>query len=54
MGESFPTVSKNSTLDEISSLLYHYKAIVVMDSGTTVGIITQADVAAYLGTDTSA
>tara|TARA_Y100000817_G_scaffold247256_1_gene199367 strand:+ start:722 stop:1285 length:564 start_codon:yes stop_codon:yes gene_type:complete len=53
MGESFPTVSKNSTLDEISSLLYHYKAIVVMDSGTTVGIITQADVAAYLGTDTS-
>tara|TARA_A100001037_G_C15153091_1_gene641006 strand:+ start:4276 stop:4839 length:564 start_codon:yes stop_codon:yes gene_type:complete len=53
MGESFPTVGKNSTLDEISNLLYHYKAIVVMDSGSTVGIITQADVAAYLGTDTS-
>ena len=53
MGESFPTIGKNSTLDEISSLLYHYKAIVVMDSGITVGIITHADVAAYLSTETT-
>ena len=49
MSESFPTVGRSSTLDEISSLLDHYKAVMVTDSGRTVGIITQADVAAHLG-----
>ncbi|MFB6072593.1 MAG: CBS domain-containing protein [Halobacterium sp.] len=46
MSESFPTVSKDATLDEISSLLDHYKAVMVTEDGETVGIITQADVAA--------
>lgn len=46
MSESFPTVSRDATLDEISSLLDHYKAVMVTDDGETVGIITQADVAA--------
>jgi predicted transcriptional regulator len=46
MSESFPTVSQDATLDEISSLLDHYKAVMVTDDGETVGIITQADVAA--------
>lgn len=48
MSESFPTVSQDATLDEISSLLDHYKAIMVTDDGDTVGIITQADVAAQI------
>jgi len=48
MSESFPTVSTDATLDEISSLLDHYKAVMVTEDGDTVGIITQADVAARL------
>ena len=48
MSESFPTVSADATLDEISSLLDHYKAVMVTEDGETVGIITQADVAARL------
>ncbi|MFC7045557.1 CBS domain-containing protein [Halobacteriaceae archaeon GCM10025711] len=46
MSESFPTVSKSATLEEISSLLDHYKAVMVTEEGETVGIITEADVAA--------
>jgi predicted transcriptional regulator len=48
MSESFPTVSTDATLDEISSLLDHYKAVMVTEDGDTVGIITQADVAAQI------
>ena len=48
MSESFPTVSEDATLDEISSLLDHYKAVMVTSDGDTVGIITQADVAARI------
>lgn len=48
MSESFPTVSENATLDEISNLLDHYKAVIVTAEGETVGIITQADVAAQM------
>jgi len=46
MSESFPTVSMDATLEEISSLLDHYKAVMVTEGGDTVGIITQADIAA--------
>ncbi|WP_254768326.1 CBS domain-containing protein [Salinilacihabitans rarus] len=48
MSESFPTVSKDATLDEISNLLDHYKAVMITEAGETVGIITEADVAARL------
>ncbi|WP_122090602.1 CBS domain-containing protein [Halalkalicoccus subterraneus] len=48
MAESFPTVSGDATVDEISNLLQHYKAVMVTDTGETVGIITEADVAARL------
>lgn len=48
MAESFPTVSKDATLDEISNLLDHYKAVMITEAGETVGIITEADVAARL------
>ncbi|WP_070364742.1 CBS domain-containing protein [Halodesulfurarchaeum formicicum] len=46
MSESFPTVSTDAVLSEIRSLLEYYKAVMVTEDGTTVGIITQADVAA--------
>ena len=46
MSESFPTVAPDATLAEVSSLLDHYTAVIVTDDGATVGIITQADVAA--------
>jgi predicted transcriptional regulator len=48
MSESFPTVSENATIDELTSLLEHYKAVMVTDDGETVGIITEADIAARL------
>ncbi|WP_255167323.1 CBS domain-containing protein [Natrononativus amylolyticus] len=48
MAESFPTVSRDATLDEISNLLDHYKAVMITEAGETVGIITEADLAARL------
>ena len=48
MSESFPTVATDSTVDEIRNLLEHYKAIMVTAGGETVGIITEADIAAQL------
>ncbi|MDZ7730763.1 MAG: CBS domain-containing protein [Natrialbaceae archaeon] len=48
MSESFPTVSKDATLDEISNLLEHYKAVMITEAGSTTGIITEADIAARL------
>ncbi len=48
MSESFPTVGVTATVDEIRNLLEHYKAIMVTEGGETVGIITEADIAAQL------
>lgn len=48
MRESFPTVSRSATLDEVTNLLEHYEAVMVTETGETVGIITEADVAARL------
>jgi predicted transcriptional regulator len=46
MSESFPTVSPDTVISEVRSLLEYYKAVMVTEDGSTVGIITQADVAA--------
>ena len=46
MSESFLTVSEDATVDEIRNLLEHYKAVMVTAGGATVGIITEADIAA--------
>ncbi|MFW5965513.1 MAG: CBS domain-containing protein [Halodesulfurarchaeum sp.] len=46
MSESFPTVSPEAVLSEVRSLLEYYKAVMVIEDGETVGIITQADIAA--------
>jgi predicted transcriptional regulator len=48
MSESFPTVGEDATLSEIGQLLDHYKAVMVTEAGETVGIITEADLAAKL------
>jgi predicted transcriptional regulator len=48
MSESFPTVARDATVDEVRNLLDHYKAVMVTEGGETVGIITEADIAAYL------
>lgn len=48
MTESFPTVSPDATLNELRGLLDHYKAAIVTKNGDTVGIITEADIAARL------
>ncbi|WP_435332781.1 CBS domain-containing protein [Haloarchaeobius sp. TZWWS8] len=48
MSESFPTVSKEAKLEEVSNLLDHYKAVMVTEGGETLGIITEADIAARL------
>jgi|SRR6056297_2011768 len=48
MGESFPTKGQNATLDELSTDLGHNKAVIVTERGNTVGIITEADIAARL------
>jgi predicted transcriptional regulator len=48
MGESFPHVSPDTTIDEVRNLLDHYKAVMVTEGGTTVGIVTEADVAGHL------
>ncbi|QHS15968.1 CBS domain-containing protein [Halopenitus persicus] len=48
MSESFPTVAPEATVDELRNLLDHYKAVMVTDGGETVGIITEADIAAHL------
>mgnify|MGYP000055189128 CR=1 FL=1 len=48
MAESFPTVSPEATLDVVQSYLEHATAVMVTDDGRTVGLITDADVAARL------
>jgi predicted transcriptional regulator len=48
MRESYTTVEPTATLEEIDAYLDHNAAILVVESGQTVGIITEADVAARL------
>jgi transcriptional regulator, XRE family len=48
MSESFPTIAREATVDEIRNLLDHYKGIVVTEGGETIGIITEADIASHL------
>ena len=48
MSESFPTVSRDATVDELRNLLHHYKAVMVTEGGQVAGIITEADIAAHV------
>ena len=44
MEDPFPTVGKDTAVDTIYSLLEHSPAVLVVDRGQAVGIITKADV----------
>ncbi|MGM0591987.1 MAG: CBS domain-containing protein [Halobacteriota archaeon] len=48
MSEPFPTKPRDATVDEVRNLLDHYKAVVIIDGGTALGIITEADIARQL------
>jgi len=48
MHESITTVEPDATLEEIDTYLDHHDAVLVVDSGETVGIITDADIAAHV------
>ncbi|MFB6302098.1 MAG: CBS domain-containing protein [Haloferacaceae archaeon] len=48
MSEPFPSVGPDATVEKIDSLLDYHKAVIVMDAGTAVGIITEADLAAQV------
>lgn len=43
MENSFPTVSKDTDIDVVYSLLEHEPAIVVVEHGKVIGIVTKAD-----------
>lgn len=48
MHESVSTVGTDATLSEIDAYLDHHAAVLVIEDGTAVGIITEADVAARI------
>lgn len=48
MRESITTVTPDATLNEIDTHLNHHDAIIVIDGGQMVGIITEADVAVHM------
>ena len=48
MHESITTVERDATLDEIDTYLDHHDAVLVVASGKTVGVITDADIAAHV------
>ncbi|MFP4632564.1 MAG: CBS domain-containing protein, partial [Halobacteriales archaeon] len=51
MGESFPTVAPDAEIPTVSRLLDHSSAVLVTERGKVVGIVTEADVAAYVGSE---
>ena len=48
MHESMTTVEPDATIDAIDAHLDHNDAVLVVDGGETVGIITEADIARHL------
>lgn len=48
MHESIAIVETDATIDEIDAYLTHNDAVLVVDSGETIGIITEADIAAHV------
>jgi predicted transcriptional regulator len=48
MRESITTVVPDATLDTVDTHLDHHDAVIVVESGRMLGIITEADVAAHL------
>ena len=48
MHESIALVEPDATIDEIDAYLNHNAAVIVVENGETVGIITEADIAAHV------
>jgi predicted transcriptional regulator len=48
MHEAITTVEPDATLDEIDAHLDHNDAVLVVEGGDTVGIITEADIARHI------
>jgi predicted transcriptional regulator len=48
MRESITTVTPDATLEEIDTHLNHHAAVIVIEDGEMVGIITEADIAAHI------
>ncbi|MFB6297178.1 MAG: CBS domain-containing protein [Salinirussus sp.] len=48
MGEAITTVEPSATLDAVDGHLDHHDAVLVVENGETVGIVTEADVARHL------
>ena len=48
MTENIPTVGPEAVIEEVDSYLDHHRAVIVVSRGEAVGIITEADVAAYV------
>jgi predicted transcriptional regulator len=48
MRESITTVTRETTLDEVDTHLDHHDAVIVIENGEMVGIITDADIAAHM------
>ena len=48
MHESIALVEPDATIDEIDAYLNHNAAVLVVEGGETVGIITEADIAAHV------
>ena len=46
--ESFVSVEPDATLDEINDYLNHNDAVLIVNGGETVGIVTEADIAAHV------
>ena len=51
MDEPFPTVSSGADMTTVSRLLNHSSAVLVTREGKLAGIITDADVAAHVGSE---
>jgi len=45
MHESIATVEPDATIDEVDAYLNHNAAVMVVENGRTVGVITEADIA---------
>lgn len=48
MHESIAQVEPDATIDEVDTYLDHKAAVLVVESGQTIGIITDADIAAHV------
>ncbi len=48
MGEAVTTVEPDATIDAVDAHLDHNEAVLVVEDGKTVGIITEADIARHI------